>query len=157
MAGTAEPAADDFEVSGLAIGSPQRSFAATIHDLLGADRAHGGPDRERRRGRMTTLDQPVRNVFWALVRTAPEKRDPAAVEMAQAEAEHALAILDAHLAQRRFVGGEAFTMGDIPVGASVYRWLAPDLQRVDRPHVRRWYDRLAECPGFRAHVMQPLS
>jgi glutathione S-transferase len=39
----------------------------------------------------------------------------------------------------------------------VYRWLALDLQRVDRPHVRRWYDRLAERPGFRAHVMQPLS
>ena len=52
---------------------------------------------------LTTLDRPVRNVFWALVRTAPEKRDPAAVEMAQAEAEQALAILDAHLAQRRFV------------------------------------------------------
>src|SRR3954468_21239868 len=71
---------------------------------------------------LTPLDRPVRNVFWALVRTAPEKRDPAAVEMAQAEAEQGLAILDAHLAQRRFVGGEAFTMGDIPVGASVYRW-----------------------------------
>ena len=38
---------------------------------------------------LTTLDRPVRNVFWALVRTAPEKRDPAAVEMAQAEAEQA--------------------------------------------------------------------
>src|SRR3954453_14367897 len=82
---------------------------------------------------LTTLDRPVRNVFWALVRTAPEKRDPAAVETAQAEAEQALAILDAHLAQRRFVGGEAFTMGDIPVGASVYRWLALDLHRADRP------------------------
>jgi glutathione S-transferase len=96
-------------------------------------------------------------VFWTLVRTALEKRDSAAVEMAQAEAEQALAILDAHLAQRRFVGGEALTMGDIPVGASVYRWLALDLQRADRSHVRRWYERLIERPGFREHVMQPLS
>ena len=106
---------------------------------------------------LTTLDRPVRTVFWALVRTAPDKRDPAALETAQAEAEQALAILDTHLAQRRFVGGEAFTMGDIPVGASVYRWLALDLQRADRPHVRRWYERLTERPGFREHVMQPLS
>jgi glutathione S-transferase len=101
---------------------------------------------------LTTLDRPIRNVFWALVRTAPEKRDLAVLEAAQA-----LAILDAHLAQRRFVGGEAFTMGDIPVGASVYRWLALDLQRADRSHVRRWYERLIERPGFREHVMQPLS
>ena len=106
---------------------------------------------------LTTLDRPVRNVFWALVRTAPEKRDPAAVETAQAEAEHAWAILDAHLAQRRFVGGQALTMGDIPVGASVYRWLALNLARVKYVHVQRWYERLMERPGFREHVMQPLS
>ena len=68
---------------------------------------------------LTTLDRPVRSVFWTLVRTPPEQRDPAALETAKIEAEQALAILDGHLAQRRFIGGEAFTMGDIPVGASV--------------------------------------
>ena len=98
---------------------------------------------------LTTLDRPVRTC-WSRA-NGPEKRDPAAVEMAQAEAEQALAILDTHLAQRRFVGGEAFTMGDIPVGASVYRLLALDLQRADRSHVRRWYERLIERPGFREH------
>ena len=46
---------------------------------------------------LTTLDRPIRDVFWALVRTAPEKRDLALLEAAQAEAEQALAILDAHL------------------------------------------------------------
>jgi len=106
---------------------------------------------------LTTLDGPVRTVFWALVRTAADDRDPAAVENAQTEAERALAILDAHLAQRRFVGGETFTMGDIPVGASVYRWMAMDLARAERAHVQRWYERLTERPGFREHVMRPLS
>ena len=106
---------------------------------------------------LTTLDRPLRTVFWALVRTPPQERDPVALEKAQGEAEQALAILDAHLAQHRFVGGEAFTMGDIPVGAAVYRWLALDLRRADRPHVRRWYERLTARPGFREHVMQPLS
>ena len=106
---------------------------------------------------LTTLDGPVRTVFWALVRTAADDRDPAAVENAQTEAERALAILDAHLAQRRFVGGETFTMGDIPVGASEYRWMAMDLARAERAHVQRWYERLTERPGFREHVMRPLS
>ncbi len=31
---------------------------------------------------LTTLDRPVRTVFWTLVRTAPEQRDPAALEAA---------------------------------------------------------------------------
>lgn len=106
---------------------------------------------------LTTLDAPVRSVFWALVRTPADKRDPATLEKAQAEAEQALAILDAHLAQRRFVGGDTFTMGDIPVGASVYRWFALDVARAERPHLARWHKRLTERPGFRKHVMQPLS
>jgi len=32
---------------------------------------------------LTTLDRPLRNVFWALVRTPPQERDPVALEKAQ--------------------------------------------------------------------------
>jgi glutathione S-transferase len=105
----------------------------------------------------TTLDPPMRTVFWTLVRTPPDKRDPVALEKAQTEAERAFAILDAHLGRRRFVGGESFTMGDIPVGAFAHRWLAMTLARAERPQLRRWYERLTERQGFREHVMQPLS
>ena len=105
---------------------------------------------------LTTLDRPVRNVFWALVRTAPEKRDPAAVETAQAEAEQALAILDAHLAQRRFVGGRRLRWATSRwVRQSIGGWPWTSTER--SAHVRRWYERLTERPGFREHVMQPLS
>src|SRR3954453_12458 len=38
---------------------------------------------------LATLDRPVRSVFWALVRTPPEMRNPAALEAAQADAEQA--------------------------------------------------------------------
>ncbi len=105
----------------------------------------------------TSLGPPVRDVFWALVRTPPEKRDALALRKAREEAERALAILDAHLARHRFVGGENFTMGDIPVGISVYRWLAFDMERAENPNLVRWHERLTARPGFREHVMQPLT
>jgi glutathione S-transferase len=79
------------------------------------------------------------------------------VRKAQEDAERALAILDAHLAGRRFVGGESFTMGDIPVGISVYRWFAFDISRAERPNLARWYERLTTRPGFREHIMLPLT
>ena len=106
---------------------------------------------------VTTLWTALRPLFFGYVRTPPEQRDAAALAAAQRSCEQALAILDRHLKDRAYVAGERFTMGDIPAGISVYRWYALPLRRSDFPHVKRWYDRLAERPGFQTHVMQPLS
>ena len=67
-------------------------------------------------------------------------------------------LLDAHLAEQPYVGGDSFTMGDIPVGATAYRWLEIiGIERPELPAVRAWRDRLAARPAFRQHVMLPLS
>jgi len=68
-----------------------------------------------------------------------------------------LAILDDWLADRDFVCGDAFTMGDIPVGFVLYRWYALDVERPERPNVRAWYERLIERPGYREYIMIPLE
>ena len=66
-------------------------------------------------------------------------------------------ILDQHLAEREFVAGERFTMGDIPVGAACYRYHALPLERPRLPSLAAWYGRLQERAPFREHVMIPLS
>ena len=105
----------------------------------------------------TTLWPALRPIFIGLVRTPPEQRDAALLATAQSSTERAFGILDAHLASRAFVGGDEFSMGDIPVGASAFRWFAMDLARPDLPHLHRWYQRLMERPGFRDYVMLPLT
>ena len=107
---------------------------------------------------LSTLVRPVSIVFQNLLRQPPDQRDLGAVARCTAEANDALALLDAHLAGQRYVGGGAFTMGDIPVGAVAHRWL--EIPGIDRPPfaaLRAWRARLAERPGFRAHVILPLS
>ena len=106
---------------------------------------------------VTTLWAALRPMFFGYVRTPPEQRDAPALAAAQRSSEQALAILDRYLKGRTFVAGEHFTMGDIPVGISVYRWTALPVQRPDFPNVMRWYKALTERPGFRTHVMQPLT
>ena len=96
----------------------------------------------------TTLWVALRPVFHGLIRTAPEKRDMGAITAAAKSTGEILAILDDWLADRDFVCGDAFTMGDIPVGFVLYRWYALDIERVERPNVRAWYERLTERPGF---------
>ena len=95
--------------------------------------------------------------FWQLIRTAPEKRDPAVIEAARESGEKKLTLLDAHLATREFVAGSSFTMGDIPLGCSVDRWYKLPLPRESHPHVERWYAALRARRGARQVVELGLS
>ena len=107
---------------------------------------------------LSTLVNPVSVVFWNLIRRSPAERDPVAIERNLREANRAMSLLDEHVANQLYVAGDAFTMGDIPVGATAHRWL--EIPGIDRPAlaaVRAWRDRLAERPAFREHVQLPLS
>ena len=107
---------------------------------------------------LSTLLPPVSTVFWTLIRTPTEKRDMRAVARGIEEANAVTAVLDRELAGRSFVAGEQLSMGDIPVGAVIHRWLAiPGIERPALPNLRAWQDRLAARPAFRRHVMLPLS
>ena len=107
---------------------------------------------------LSTLIGPVSVVFWDLVRKPVAQRDAVAIERNLREANRAMTLLDDHLQRVPYVAGEAFTMGDIPVGATAHRWL--EIDGIDRPPltaVRAWRGRLAERAGFREHVQLPLS
>ena len=105
----------------------------------------------------TTLWPAMRPIFFGLIRTPEKDRDQAALTAAQRASEHVLGIFDRYLADRSFVAGERFTMGDIPAGIAIYRWFALPIERPDFPNVGRWYRSLTERPGYRTHVMHPLT
>jgi glutathione S-transferase len=105
----------------------------------------------------TTLWPGFRDAFWGLVRTPPEKRDEAAIAKSQQATAKRFEGLETRLGETRFVAGDAFSMGDIPIGVSVYRCLALGIDRGAFPNIARWYDSLAERPAFREHVMLPIS
>lgn len=97
---------------------------------------------------------PVIFLFFATVRTQPDQRDPTKIEKLRDEAHEALTILDAHLADRPYVCGDDFTMGDIPLGCVAYRYFSVEVERPALPHVEAWYQRLAQRPAYQNHVMR---
>jgi glutathione S-transferase len=105
----------------------------------------------------TTLLPDMTIVFWGLIRTPEDKRDHAAIEAAAKRLGSIWAMLDERLASRPFVAGEAFTMGDIPVGAACYRYYGLPIGRPRLANVERWYERLKERAPFREHVMLPIT
>ena len=69
----------------------------------------------------------------------------------------ALSIADAHLAFRPFLAGDAFTMADIPMGCTIWRWFNLPVERPELPHVSRWFDSLRERSAYMRIVMHPLT
>jgi glutathione S-transferase len=96
-------------------------------------------------------------VFMGLIRTPAEKRDMAAIGAAAEKAAATVALLDKQLAGKTFLLGDQFTVADIPVGCSVYRWYALPVEHPELPNLRAWYERLTKRPGFAANVMLPLT
>jgi len=105
----------------------------------------------------TTLWPALRPVFFALVRTPPDQRDPGALDRARQDTDGAFRILDRSLSERAFVAGAAFTIADIPLGIAAYRWLALEVARPTLPHLERWYGAIRVRPPFLEHVAHPLS
>jgi glutathione S-transferase len=105
----------------------------------------------------TTLVLDMTTVFWGLVRTPEAERDHAAIETAAGRLGSIWRRLDDHLAKRRFVAGDRFTMGDIPVGAACYRYYQLAIERPKLAAIEAWYGRLQERAAYREHVMLPLT
>ena len=103
--------------------------------------------------------QPVdRPVFWALVRTPPDKRDMAKVQRDADAAAEVWRIAEHHLSTRRYIEGDTFTLADIAIGAYARRWLGvAGIKRPQQPHLARWLALLGERNGFATHVAPPMS
>jgi glutathione S-transferase len=100
----------------------------------------------------STMSPAMAPVFVGLVRTPPEQRDAKAIEEARVKLEKLVGVVDANLAGKRFMAGDSFTMGDIPVGCFVHRWYVLPIERARFTNVLAWYERLKERPAFREHV-----
>lgn len=104
-----------------------------------------------------TANRAIFPVFWSLVRTEPAERDMAAVAAQARRAGETLRVIDNHLADRAFVAGETLTVGDIPLGAMMYRYVNLDIERPELPNLERWYARLCERPAYQEHVMNEFG
>jgi glutathione S-transferase len=106
---------------------------------------------------LTTMSPALVPVFWGLVRTPPEKRDMDAIEAARKKLSGLIGLMDAQLSKTTYLAGDDFTIGDIPLGITAYRWFVMDMEREDYPNLKRWYDLLTTRKAFQDAVMNPLA
>jgi len=114
-------------------------------------------DAERWMDWAFTFQNAMRNVFWGLIRTRPENRDASAIEEGKKKTFALLPILEQTLARQPYVAAREFTMGDIPIGCEVQRYMRVPIERPAFPAVQAWFERLRERPAFVKHVDLPLT
>ncbi len=132
--------------------------------------ASGGlyPDKPGARARvdrwldwqLSTLTPAERPLFWGMVRTAPDKRDPASIALASTESAACWRIVDAQLAALGggFIEGDGFTLADLVLGAFARRWYGVEIaNRPDFPALEEWYGRVATRAGFVRFCAPPLT
>jgi len=89
-----------------------------------------------------------------LIRTKEAERDAKVIEGGLQRLTPLFAILDSYLADTAYVAGDDFTMGDIPIGISTWRWFNLPIDRPDFPNLARWFETLKTRPGYRLHIMK---
>ena len=100
----------------------------------------------------TTMNKASGGAFLQWVRVPVDERNDAVIAASVHATEPLFALLDAHLATRPFLCGDAFTMADIPLGCEAHRWFglpATEYTRPSWPNVERWFADLKARAGAR--------
>lgn len=90
--------------------------------------------------------------FWGLIRTPADKRDHTAIEESKKKTTVAMTMLDQQLAKTRYLAGDDFSYGDIPVGIIAYRYRQLVPERPALANFERWYGAISSRPAFKDHI-----
>lgn len=105
----------------------------------------------------TTLNPAMTPMFFGLVRHKPEERDPAAIDASRERTIALFQMVDRHLASSPFMGGDRFTVADIPLGCAANRFFKLPIERPSLPALEAWYATLAKRPGSQTVMAVPLT
>src|SRR5262245_20108939 len=101
---------------------------------------------------LSVLGPAMTPVFWGLIRTPPDKRDPKAIQAGKEKAQDAARIMDAQLGKTKFLASDDFSYGDIPVGIQIHRYMQLIPERVATPNLDRWYAAITSRPAFKEQI-----
>ena len=106
---------------------------------------------------LSVLNPAIVPLFWNLIRTPEDKRDPKVVQGALDKTGAAWQMVENQLAHGAFVAGDHLSLGDIPLGVWAYRWFNLPIERPNLANLNGWYQRLCERPPYQKHIMIPVT
>ena len=139
--------------------------SAAINRYIAARHGAGGPfwpedpalraqsDMWAEWGKTTFLPAFTGPIFWRQVRTPAAERDQAALLEAIDRFEGLLEVIAKPLSDSPYMAGEEPGLADLTLGHVFYRWFDMEIDRKKNPVIEDYYQRLADRPAYRKHVM----
>jgi len=106
---------------------------------------------------LAVIGAPMGVLLQGLVRAKPEERDAGGIEAARRRAIVAWTIVDDALAAQPYLGGDHLSLAEIALGTHIYRWFNYPIERPEMPKLRAWYESCLARPGFKAHIVMPIT
>jgi glutathione S-transferase len=99
----------------------------------------------------------LRGAFLGWMLNEPPWNHPWFIDQGRHQITKEVGQLDEHFALTGpYITGEAFTIGDIPIGLVVHRWFCLNFNKPSYPSVARYYEQLSTRPAYRRHVRNGL-
>ncbi len=95
--------------------------------------------------------------FWGLIRTPEDQRNHQLIEESASRTADLLSIVERRLQTTPYLAGDTFSIGDIPLGTCIYRYLNLEISRPSFPAIESWYQKLENRPAYQKHVMIPFG
>ncbi|MBX2835289.1 MAG: glutathione S-transferase [Gammaproteobacteria bacterium] len=96
-------------------------------------------------------------IFWSLIRTPKEEQDLQKISQAAADTGTLLQIVENALEGQQFLAGDHLTMGDIPLGAMMFKYFSLEIERPSLPNIESWYARLCDREAYQEHAMNSFG
>jgi glutathione S-transferase len=96
---------------------------------------------------MTEIEPPLMQIILNRVMLPENQRNPAAADAAGEALHKPLAVLDAALADRRYLLGDAFTIADLNVASVLSMASFAGFDVSNHPNVNRWYQECLSRPA----------
>lgn len=109
--------------------------------------------------RQTSIGPPLGQVFVGYVRMKLEDRDMTHIRAQEKKCIESARLLDAHLAGKTYVAGEAFSFADATLCMFFHRYfvLPFETQRPDLPYLKAWVERLRVRPSIKRYTDRILT
>jgi glutathione S-transferase len=104
--------------------------------------------------KLSTLWPTLRIAFLGLMRTPEPERNYEAIKKSFADADKLLGMIDITLADKPYLSGQSFDLGDMCLALGVNRWISlsnlrPDIcPRTDYKNIAKWYQQIQEKTLF---------
>jgi len=106
---------------------------------------------------LANLQPDFLGLFWEYYRTPEKQRDAEKIQRFALRCQMNISLLNTILKESKYITGSVFSIADIVVGTSFYRYFNMGISVDDNSNVNNWYLRLSDRVSYQRKIAVPFE